>query len=136
MTLARKTLMLTTAAAVIAFASVAAAQFAKLKNTTPEQRAKVQTELMKTKLKLTPEQESKVAALNLEYAQKMQPIIQGSEGPFAEMREAREINEQKEADLKKVLTTDQFTNYTAYKEEMREKFEERMAQKLEDSGTP
>lgn len=137
MPLERKSLTLALAAAVLVLsATITTAQFAKLKNSTPEQRAKVLTDLMKGKLDLTPEQAGKVADINLEYAKKMQPIIQGSEGPFEEMREARQINEQKEAALKKVLTTDQFTSFTAYKEELREKFEERMAQKLEDSGTP
>jgi hypothetical protein len=106
----------------------ARAQFDKLKNTTPEQRAKLQTELMKAKLGLTPEEEAKIAALNLKYAQKMEPVIKGSSGPFMEMREARSINEEKEAEMKQVLTPAQFGVYLAAKEEIREKFEERIGQ--------
>jgi len=115
-------------------APAARAQFAKLKNTTPEMRAKVQTELMKAKMQLNPAQESQVAALNLKYAQKMEPLIQGSQGPFMEMREAREINEEKEAELKKIVSKEQFEAYLAGKEELREKFEQKIEEKLQQKG--
>ena len=133
MTTRRLTLILSTAIALFgAFAGPAGAQMLeKLKKTTPEQRAKIQTELMKAKLDLNPAQVGQVGALNLKYAQKMQPLIAGGSGPLMEMREMREINEQKEADLKKILTSDQFEKYLAAKEEMREKFEERIEKKME-----
>jgi hypothetical protein len=97
----------------------------KLKNTTPEQRAAVQTTLMTEKLGLTPEQKAKVADLNLVYAKKMQPIIESGR-PLMAMREARQIGEEKEAALKKILSPEQFQKFLAGKEEMREKFEERI----------
>lgn len=114
-------------ALILLFAASASAQFDKLKGTTPEQRAKVLTEVMKLKLGLSPAEEEKIAALNLKYAQKMQPILDGGDGPFKEMRAIRDINGEKEAELKKTLSPDQFTKYMASKEEIREKFEERMA---------
>lgn len=114
-------------ALVLLFASSAAAQFDKLKGTTPEQRAKVLTEVMKLKLGLSPAEEEKIAALNLKYAQRMQPVIDGGEGVFKEMREIRDINGEKEAELKKTLSPDQFTKYMASKDEIKEKFEEKLA---------
>jgi len=111
-----------------------AQQLEMLKNTTPEERAKVQTELMKTKLDLTAEQEPKVAALNLKYAEKSDPILKGSSGPFMKMRRLRKINAEKDAELKQVLTPAQYQKLQAAKEEMRQKFEEKMAQKAKAGG--
>ncbi len=116
------------------FALAASAQLADLKNTTPEQRAKALTEVMTTKLGLSPEQTSKVANLNLTYANKMEPLIKGSEGPFVKMREMRQINEAKEAELKQILTPQQFEKYLASKEQMREKVLEKVEQKANGAG--
>jgi hypothetical protein len=123
------------AAGSLLLALVASAQLAELKNTTPEQRAKALTEMMKTKLALTPEQTDKVANLNLAYAKKMEPLIKGSEGPFVRMREMRQLNQAKEADLKQVLSPQQFENYLASKEEMREKIVDKIEEKSQ-GGAP
>src|SRR5262249_14232192 len=104
-------------------------QMDKLKNTTPVERATVQTEMIKTKLGLSPEQAEKISAINLKYANRMEPVIKGSEGPFRKMRQAREINEAKEGELRQVLSPDQFQKYLADREQMRERFEEKMEQK-------
>jgi hypothetical protein len=61
---------------------------------------------MTSKLALTPDQTSKVAAINLKYAQQMQPIITSSEGPFVKLRQMRQIGEAKEAELKGGLSAD------------------------------
>jgi len=58
------------------------AQMDKLKQSTPQERARIQTDMMKAKLGLSPDQLTKVAAINEKYAQQMQPIIQSSEGPL------------------------------------------------------
>jgi hypothetical protein len=63
------------------------AQMDRLRQSTPQERAKIQTDLMKAKLSLSPDQLTKVAAINEKYAQQMQPIIQSSEGPFMRMRQ-------------------------------------------------
>ncbi len=100
-----------------------------LKNTTPEERAKAQTAFMASKLDLKPDQKTKVAEINLKYAKKMDPVLKGDAGPFMKMREMRKIGEEKEAELKQILSPEQFDKYLASKEEMREKFEERMEEK-------
>lgn len=107
-------------------ASAALAQMDKLKNTTPEERAGAQTEMMKSKLALTSEQAPTIAAINQKYAKEMDPVIKGSEGPLMKMRHMKQIDAKKEAELKQVLSADQFQKYLASKEEMREKFEEKM----------
>jgi hypothetical protein len=109
-------------------------QMDKLMNTTPDERANAQTALMKAKLDLTADQLPKITALNQKYAQKMEPIIKGSSGTFMKMIQMREVNEQKEAELKQVLSPEQFQKYLASKEEMREQFEEKLEEKREGGG--
>jgi LTXXQ motif family protein len=113
-------------AALITAGPDALAQLDQLKNTTPEQRAKIQTDMMKTKLTLTPEQTSAIGAINEKYAKQMEPIIKGTEGPFAKMRQMRQVSQAKEAELKAALSPAQFQKYLAEKEEMREQFEEKL----------
>ena len=107
----------------------------KLMNTTPDERASAQTAMMKEKLDLTPEQLPKIAALNLKYAQKMEPIIKGSSGTFMKMRQMKGVNEEKETELKEVLSPEQFQKYLASKDEMREQFEEKLEEKREGGGS-
>src|SRR5262245_9402718 len=97
-----------------------------LRDTTPKERATAQTMMMKSKLNLTDVQTPKIAAINQNYAEKMEPVIKGSEGPFMKMRAVKNIQSQKEAELKKVLTPEQFQKFLAGKEEMREHLIERI----------
>ena len=106
-----------------------------LANSTPAERAALQTDMMKEKLALTAEQAPKVQAINLDTAQKMEPVIKGSEGPLVKMRQARGIETQKESALEKVLSGEQFQKYLALREEMKQKLEEKLAHKAA-GGTP
>jgi hypothetical protein len=102
-------------------APFARAQLDELKDTTPKQRATVQTVFMKAKLGLTAEQLPKVEAINMKYAEKMEPVIKGDSGPLMKMRAMKESNSEKEGELKGILTPDQFQKYLASQEEMKEK---------------
>jgi len=112
----------------IVVAAGAQNEMEKLKSSTPEERARLQTEMMKTKLGLTPDQTPKVAAINQKYAQRMEPIIKGQEGPLMRLRQMREVGQAKEAELKGVLSPEQFQKYLAEMQEMREKFEDKLIQ--------
>jgi len=125
-------LLSATALLLLALSSPASAQLEKLKNTTPEERAKAQTAMMKTKLELTPEQTAKVAAINEKYAQKMEPILKGDDRPLMQMRKVKQITDAKEGELKQVLSPEQFDKYLASKEEMREKVMEKMQEKAQE----
>jgi len=112
----------------IVVAAGAQNEMEKLKSSTPEERARLQTEMMKVKLGLTPDQTPKVAAINQKYAQRMEPIIKGQEGPLMRLRQMREVGQAKEAELKGVLSPEQFQKYLAEKQEIREKFEDKLIQ--------
>ena len=98
-----------------------AADMDALKDTTPAERAKAQTAMMKTKLGLTEAEAAKVGPINMKYAERMEPIIKGSEGPLKRMEAVHAVEQAKETELKGVLTADQFAKFEANKQEMMEK---------------
>jgi hypothetical protein len=102
---------------------LAFAQLDELKNTTPGERASLQTELMKSKLALTAEQTQAVADLNLKYANRMEPIIKGSSNSLSKMFQMRKINNEKETELKRILSPQQWEKFDASRDEMRQQFE-------------
>ena len=106
--------------------SVGAAGLDELKDTTPAERAMAQTFMMKQKLGLSDEQTPKVKTINEKYAEQMDPVIKGSEGPLMKMRSVKEIEERKEAELKDVLSSDQFQQFQSMKAEMKDKLMERV----------
>jgi Spy/CpxP family protein refolding chaperone len=118
----------TLALVAVAVVSTARAQgnLEALKNTTPKERAAAQTMMMAKKLDLTAAQKPKIEAINQKYAERMEPVLKGSEGPMVKMRSARDIESQKEAELKEVLTPEQFSKFLADKEQMREQMIDRV----------
>ena len=107
------------------------AQLDELKNTTPGERASLQTELMKSKLSLTAEQTQAVADLNLKYANRMEPIIKGSSNSLSKMFQMRKINNEKETELKRILSPQQWEKFDASRDEMRQQFEDRIGKRAD-----
>jgi len=107
-----------------------------IKNSTPEQRAKLQTKMMTTKLVLDTVTSQKVYAINLKANQKLDPILKGdaSTGRFAKLRQMKSIDDDKDKELKSTLTADQYKQYEAMKEEMKEKMKEKMQEKKAAQG--
>ncbi len=101
----------------------------ELKHTTPEQRAGVQTELMKKDLGLSKDQAEKVAAINLEYAEKNDPVLKGDDGMFKKIRLLRKERDAKQAALAKVLTAEQSKKLAASREKLRQQARERLSAK-------
>ncbi|MBO9690541.1 hypothetical protein [Chryseobacterium sp.] len=94
------------------------AQAKKLKDTTPEQRAKMQTEWMTTKLALNTSQIQKVSALNLQYAQKNEPIIQSSENKLSKFKKMKALQREKSNALSQILDAAQYQKYQEIKDQM------------------
>ncbi|HYB43214.1 MAG TPA: hypothetical protein VEL75_15650 [Candidatus Methylomirabilis sp.] len=113
---------------------ISSAQMGKVRGTTAEQRAAAQTELMESRLGLSAEQTRKVAAINDRYAQLMEPVIRSTDDPLVKRRRAREIIEAKEAELRPILSAEQFQKYLALKQEIRQRFEERAAEEKAKAG--
>jgi hypothetical protein len=107
-----------------------------LANSTPEQRAKAQTLVMKEKLGLTEQQLPKVEAINLQAAQKMEPVLKGNERPLMKLQAMKSIEQEKEAALQGVFTPAQFQQFQAAREEIKQKVEQRLMEKKTEGGAP
>lgn len=115
-------------------APVLAADIDALKETTPEERAEAQTRMMKENLGLSDAQVEKVRAINLKYAKVMDPTIQGSDGPMMKGRVASNRQQQKDGELKAVLSADEYRKYLASKQGMREHIVERIFEERAKRG--
>lgn len=92
-------------------------------NRTPEERAQRQTEQLTKQLSLSADQTTKVQALSLERAKKMEELRAGGERPDREKLQALQTDF--DTKLKPVLTADQWTQYEKFREEQRERMRNR-----------
>lgn len=90
-----------------------------------EERAAFQTKRMTASLKLDSAQALKVAGINLRYAQRMDPLIQGSGTRMSKLKAVRTMQKEKEAELKQVLTREQFDQFKERQQAMRDEIKER-----------
>lgn len=108
----------------------------EIANSTPEQRAAAQTAAMEKKLSLTADQVPKVEAINLQAAQKMEPVLKGTEGPLAKLRTSKAVEQEKETALQGVLTPAQFQQFLAAREELKQAVEQRLKAKQAGGASP
>jgi periplasmic protein CpxP/Spy len=87
----------------------------------PEERQKQQLEMMKKELSLTPEQTTKVEALNKETGEKMRALFEANSGDRDKAREKmRAVREESDTKLKAILTAEQYTKWQEIEKKMRE----------------
>ncbi|PSL33288.1 hypothetical protein [Chitinophaga ginsengisoli] len=96
-----------------------------MQDKTPQERAKFQTEIMKSKLALDSVQLEQVEAINLKYALKNEPVIKSDDSKFSKFKQLKSSQKEKEAELKKILTAEQFKQYQAFQDEMKAQLKER-----------
>ncbi|HCN48126.1 MAG TPA: hypothetical protein DIT10_03335 [Chryseobacterium sp.] len=94
------------------------AQVKKIKDSTPEQRAKMQTEWMTTKLALNTSQIQQISAINLQYAQKNEPIIQSGESKLSKFKKLKALQKEKSNALSQILDAAQYKKYQEIKDQM------------------
>lgn len=117
------------AACVLAVAtSTVSADEAGVIQSRPEQRAEIQTQFMKDRLNLPADVLAKVQAINLKYAQQMDPVLKGTDGKLAKMQKARGIMAAKDSELKAVLSPNQFEAYDDAKDDIKAAMESRLGQ--------
>jgi len=107
----------------------------RLAQSTPEQRAQMQTSMMQEKLGLSAEQLTAVSKINLDIANQMQPIIESTEGPLMKLRSARDVEAQRDAALEKVLQPEQYQQWLAVKEEIKQRVEAKVTE-MQGAATP
>ena len=88
---------------------------------TPEERATKWTEWMKTELSITAEQEPKVHAINLKYAQQTESVRAQGGSRRSKFKDVKSIDDAKDEELKAILSPEQFERYRAKKQDMRKK---------------
>ena len=91
----------------------------------PKVRADIQTDFMTKKLQLTPEEKTKIEAINVKYADQMQPVLTGDMGPFERMRAVKNLEESKDGELQAALTPEQYQTYLSSKDELKQKIKDR-----------
>lgn len=117
----KKTGILILGLMIVSYASIAQQQ---MKQMSARERADMQTRWMKTSLSPDSAQMVKIADLNLKYALKMDPVISGNQSKLSKLKTFKAYSEQKEGELKKILTKNQFEIYEQQKEEMKDRMRE------------
>ena len=90
----------------------------------PEQMAEQQTAQMSEQLNLTSKQIVDVQAINLKYAEKLQ-IIRQQPRSRSKLTAFRNMNEEKNAEMKMVLTRQQYADYEKILEERKDNMRNR-----------
>ena len=87
---------------------------------TPEERVSKQVEMMTKQLDLTADQQAKIKEINLKYSQQMADHAKQSKEEMKKNREKMETQmEAKNAELKQVLTPEQYEKWQEKRKEMR-----------------
>lgn len=98
----------------------------------PEERAKMMTDAMEKRLNLTAEQKEKIYALNLERAIKMDKMRQSQEKLRKEqMGKGREMMEEHNKQLNKILTEEQQKILNEAREKQKERMQQHHQQMME-----
>jgi hypothetical protein len=132
----------TLATVILAFAIAGMGNFAYgqeklnefMTDTTPEERAQLQTDYMKESLSLTGDQEAKVHGVNVKYAEKIQEAYEAPTKKQQKLNAMKRINAEKEAELKLILSVDQYATYEKNKEAMKEKIKAGIKEKEKEKG--
>lgn len=108
------------------FTQLANAQNASaMKGKTPQERAKFQTEMMKSKLGLDSSQVKQVEAINLKYAVNNEPVLKGGQSKLAKFKQLRSSQQDRDAELKKVFTAEQYKQYQKFQDDMKAQLKEK-----------
>jgi hypothetical protein len=109
--------------------ALAMAQMEGLKNTTPEERATKLTSMMESELSLDQKTTEAVSGINLKYAKETQALMESGGTQFGKIMTFRKNEEAKDAELKGVLTPEQYSQYEQKKSAMRETMKQKFQAK-------
>lgn len=117
-----KILLLISIIAVTAFKANAQGKFSE---NTPEELADKQTKWMKTQLVLDETVAQQAYVINLKYAEQIISLRESNKRRISKLRELKSITKNKDGELKKIFTPNQYEEYLAKKEEMKEAIKEK-----------
>jgi len=111
---------------IIGILLISTVSFGQGRRMDPEEMAKRNTAMMKDSLDLTSDQLTKVEAINLEAAAKMNKAFEEASGDRESMRATMgKLNEETNDKLKVVLTEEQWNKYEIIVEQRRKQMRER-----------
>ncbi len=91
-----------------------------IKDKSPEERAKMQTEWMQKELKLDSAVLPAVQAINVKYANKMETLKNSSDSRYSKLQTFKSLSDQKDKELKTVFTATQYNLYLKKKDELKD----------------
>src|SRR5690606_27881288 len=92
---------------------------------TPEERARMNADQLKTAVNLSDSQYEQVYALNLKYAQKMQDLRKQSGDREEKRDQFRKMRQEQQQEMRSILTNDQLEAYRNYQKQKRSEMKER-----------
>lgn len=113
--------------------ALAMAQLDDLKNTTPEERAAALTKMMQSSLSLDEKTTTAVSGINLKYAKETQTLMDSSGPQLGKLMTFRQNAQAKDAELKGVLTPEQYSLYEQKKDEMQAQMKQKLMEKYQAS---
>ena len=88
-----------------------------MEGSAPAERARAQTEMMADTLDLGGEQQDRLLAVNLNYAEKTEAVISSGDGRFQKLRKFRALQKDKDKEVKGILTEAQYDRWTEIRKE-------------------
>lgn len=97
---------------------------------TPEERAELLTDYMVESLSLPDSSQiAEIHSINLEYARKNEAVINSNDRKLSKWKKLKAYGESKDKELKKVLSSAQFSAYQKNKQEMQQRMKERIKER-------
>jgi hypothetical protein len=125
----RKLISLSLGCMLLLLGSLAMAQLDELKNSTPEERATLQTDWMKTNLSLDEKATAAVSAINLKYAKEMQALMDSSSPRLEKLMTFRRNSAAKDTEIRTLLTPEQYSQYEQKKSELEDRVKQKILEK-------
>lgn len=100
---------------------------AQEKEFTEEQKAQMEAQLTMyfEKLNLSEEQKPKFEEITKKYGKQLMDLKESNKGRFAKYKEFKAINKNRNAEMKPLLSKEQYENYQDIQNKMQEKMKER-----------
>lgn len=111
--------------------ALAMAQMQELKNSTPQERATMLTNMMKSELSLDEKATSAVSDINLKYAKENQVLMDSSGTKFGKIMTFRQNGKAKDVELEGVLSPEQYSLYEQKKSEMQDSGKQKLKEKYQ-----
>jgi hypothetical protein len=115
----------------VSIPAFATAQMDDLKNTTPEERSGMLTKMMQSSLTLDEKTSAAVSDINLKYAKETQTLMDSSSPRLQKLMTFRQNSQAKDAELKSILTPEQYQLYEQKKSEMEATLKQKLAEKYQ-----